>query len=195
MVCLLPYIEQDNLYNSGNWYGSLIKIYVCPSDPRGPSFFADQNFGWSLTSYVAVAGLSYGDGLGIITPNPNTVVSITDGTSNTLMVGERPPSTDAYWGWYAETTQVDEASGAANNTGYYSTDNNNNPCPPPPYYFGGPSNVNNPCSFNQLWSPHTGGGANFAMGDGSVRFISYSAASILPALATRAGGEVVSVSY
>ena len=43
-----------------------------------------------------------------------------------------------------------------------------------------------------FWSPH-GGGANFAFADGSVRFLAYSADAILPALATRNGGEVVSV--
>ena len=43
-----------------------------------------------------------------------------------------------------------------------------------------------------FWSPHPGG-ANFAFADGSVRFLRYSADSIMPALATRAGGEVVSV--
>jgi prepilin-type processing-associated H-X9-DG protein len=33
--------------------------------------------------------------------------------------------------------------------------------------------------------------AHFLFADGSVRFLTYSADSILPALATRAGGEVV----
>jgi prepilin-type processing-associated H-X9-DG protein len=41
------------------------------------------------------------------------------------------------------------------------------------------------------------GGANFSMGDGSVRFISYSTSSIPTwhALSTRSGGEVVSSDY
>jgi prepilin-type N-terminal cleavage/methylation domain-containing protein/prepilin-type processing-associated H-X9-DG protein len=193
-VSILPYIEQQNIYNSGNFYGSLIKTYVCPSDPRGTGFFNDATFGWTLTSYVTIAGITYYDGLGVITTNPpNTVVGIVDGTSNTLLLGERPPSTDAYWGWYAEADGIDESSGAANQFAMYYNDQNGNPCPPPPYYFGGPSNVINPCSFNQLWSPHTGNGGNFAMADGSVRFITYSNASIMPALATRAGGEVVTI--
>jgi prepilin-type N-terminal cleavage/methylation domain-containing protein len=195
MVCLLPYIEQTAVYNSGNYYSSLIKTYVCPADPRGTSFFADASYGWSLTSYVAIAGKTYGDNLGIITYTPNKVTDITDGTSNTIMVGERPPSIDAYWGWYAETTNYDETSGAANTSQQYYTSNTGASCGSPPFYFGGPSNVTNPCSFNQLWSPHTGSGANFVLGDGSVRFISYSASSLLPSLATRAGGEVVSGNY
>jgi prepilin-type processing-associated H-X9-DG protein len=36
-------------------------------------------------------------------------------------------------------------------------------------------------------------GANFLFTDGSVPFLSYSAANLMPALATRAGGEVVSL--
>ena len=36
-------------------------------------------------------------------------------------------------------------------------------------------------------------GANFAFADGSVRFLRYSANDILPALATRAGGETVQI--
>ena len=48
------------------------------------------------------------------------------------------------------------------------------------------------CHHHHFWSLHPGGG-NFAFADGSVRFLRYSAASVLPALATRAGGETVSV--
>jgi prepilin-type processing-associated H-X9-DG protein len=43
-----------------------------------------------------------------------------------------------------------------------------------------------------FWSLHAGG-AHFLFADGSVRFLSYSAAPILPALASRAGGETVEI--
>lgn len=45
----------------------------------------------------------------------------------------------------------------------------------------------------QYWSLHGGGGANFAFADGSVHFLSYSAVEILPALATRSGGELAEI--
>ena len=48
------------------------------------------------------------------------------------------------------------------------------------------------CDVMHFWSPHPGG-SNFAFADGSVRFLRYSADSIMPALATRAGGEAVSI--
>jgi len=56
----------------------------------------------------------------------------------------------------------------------------------------GPGKIDDPCATFHFWSMRSGG-AHFALCDGSVRFIRYSAADILPALATRAGGEVASV--
>ena len=54
------------------------------------------------------------------------------------------------------------------------------------------ASLNDPCGMFHFWSPHPGG-ANFAFADGSVRFLRYSAYSIMPALASRAGGEIDSV--
>ena len=48
------------------------------------------------------------------------------------------------------------------------------------------------CSRFHFWSFHPGG-AHFAFADGSVRFLRYSADDIMPALATRAGGEAVTL--
>lgn len=62
-------------------------------------------------------------------------------------------------------------------------------CPSGTYPYS-PGRVNNNCDLFHFWSLHPGG-ANFAFADGSVRFLSYSAASVVPALATRAGGETV----
>jgi prepilin-type processing-associated H-X9-DG protein len=46
------------------------------------------------------------------------------------------------------------------------------------------------CHANHPWSFHSGG-ANMLLGDGSVRFVTYSASRILPAMATIRGGEIV----
>ena len=48
------------------------------------------------------------------------------------------------------------------------------------------------CSSWHFWSQHPGG-AHFVFADGSVKFLSYESAVILPALASRAGGEVVEI--
>ena len=60
-------------------------------------------------------------------------------------------------------------------------------------YEYGPGSVQNQCDLLHFWSLHPGGGAHFLFCDGSVRFITYSAASVMPALATRAGGETVTI--
>jgi len=59
-------------------------------------------------------------------------------------------------------------------------------------YSYGPGEITNQCDIFHFWSMHAGG-ANFLFCDGSVRFLRYSAVSVLPALATRAGGEAVDV--
>ena len=61
-------------------------------------------------------------------------------------------------------------------------------CPPGPYHYQA-GQIDNQCDVFHFWSLHSGG-ANFAFGDGSVRFLTYSSDAILPALATRSGGEV-----
>jgi prepilin-type processing-associated H-X9-DG protein len=54
-----------------------------------------------------------------------------------------------------------------------------------------PGRVDDPCDQVHYWSLHPGG-SNFLFADGSVRFLSYDADSVLPALATRDGGETIS---
>lgn len=53
-----------------------------------------------------------------------------------------------------------------------------------------PGRADNHCDVIYFWSLHRGG-ANFTFADGSVRFLTYGASSVLPALATRAGGELL----
>lgn len=62
-------------------------------------------------------------------------------------------------------------------------------CPPGPYHFQ-PGRLDQPCDLFHFWSLHAGG-ANFLFADGSVHFLAYSADDILPALATRSGGEAI----
>jgi prepilin-type processing-associated H-X9-DG protein len=64
-------------------------------------------------------------------------------------------------------------------------------CPRGPYAYraGNPKSL---CSTFHFWSLHAGG-ANFAFADGSVRFLRYEAAPVMPALATRAGDDVATL--
>jgi prepilin-type processing-associated H-X9-DG protein len=117
------------------------------------------------------------------------MTDITDGSSNTLLLGERPPDEwreFARWhgGWGIWTR-----AGSSLGVRETSVEPLNSQCFNSGYRFQRGS-LNDPCSIFHFWSLHPGG-ANFARADGSVTFMSYSAESILPALATRAGGEVV----
>ena len=64
------------------------------------------------------------------------------------------------------------------------------PCGPGRYPFAPASGLDDPCGMFHFWSPHPGG-ANFVFADGSVRFLAYSADPVMPALASRAGGEAI----
>jgi hypothetical protein len=143
----------------------------------------------------------------------NTVrlMEIPDGTSSTLMIGERPPSSDLSIGSWAggnpAPSQVHTLSLAIRGTSEVPISLPNGtdpltgatrPCPRP--YVFQPGNVVDSCGVNNFWSNHLGG-ALFAFADGSVRFVSYSAGTtrvqpenitLLEALATRDGGEVAS---
>ena len=57
-----------------------------------------------------------------------------------------------------------------------------------------PGKIENICDQTHYFSMHPGG-ANFLFCDGSVKFLTYAANSVLPALGTRAGGEVFPDDY
>jgi len=216
---LLPYLEQDAL-----WQNTIdafradpfpfhnpphlglsrpLAVLGCPSDgavdvPQGyQGKFGDLHV--ALTSYLGNAGTSATTFDGVLYLNSSVKYTyIKDGTSNTILAGERPPAPDFRFGWwYAGVGQrglgsLDMVLGASEKnllTGFTASASPYADCPPGPYQFG-PGSVTNPCDVFHYWSLHVGG-ANFVFADGSVHFINYSAGALLPALATRAGGEVV----
>jgi prepilin-type processing-associated H-X9-DG protein len=209
---LLPYIEQHSLWQqsesafqlaptAGVWdepqvaiLGMPVGLFACPSDPRAAVQIPfDNGVPVAFTSYLGISGHRPFRDSGVLFPDSAVkFTDITDGTSNTLLLGERPPSADFHYGWwYRATGQTDDGSGEMILT---VRDTNRSPgyaCPTGPYRFV-PDRFDNPCAMFHFWSPHTGG-ANFAFADGSVRFLSYSADDVMPALATRAGGETVSI--
>src|SRR5579875_665036 len=207
---LLPFIEQQPLWDltltayeeqPSNPYrmphlGIMypLKLFSCPADGRADfPHSTHQRLRVALTDYLGVLGTNYLLHDGVLYLGSHTrLTDITDGTSYTLMVGERPPSPDFWYGWWyaaagqANTGSTDTVLGVrelrAPRAPYTGG------CAPGPYHFV-PGNLNNMCDVFHYWSLHSGG-ANFLFADGSVEFLSYAADNVLPALSTRAGGEV-----
>jgi prepilin-type processing-associated H-X9-DG protein len=112
---------------------------------------------------------------------------IVDGTSHTLMVGERGIPKDLYWGWgmcgFGLQGNAEGDQTLSTQWGVYadSSDNTSPGIRTDPW--------GNPLSVLHFWSYHPGG-TNFLYADGSVNFMSYSVDfKTLQALATRAGNE------
>lgn len=203
---LLPFLEKEALKQTGVLLAQqqIVAVYGCPSDarsdklsPGGHFKYLGERFG--MTSYLAVEGSEYSRGPsdtnlslefggpkdGIIYRSSNTrLVEVIDGTSQTVMIGERPPSPgpDLDWGWWAWSA-YDSALAVVDQRNVIVPF-----CPLPSVY--GPGDEKNPCHAQHFWSFHPGG-ANWLFGDGSVRFLPYSIAPLLPALSTRAGGETI----
>ncbi len=200
----LPYIELDNLRALGviSAQEKIVDLFMCNSDPRRHKTSTDGYYKYigpqfGLTSYLAVEGSVYREGPsntnmnldfggpkdGVIYRSSDTkVTDIVDGTSHTVMLGERPPSPepDLDWGWWAWSA-YDSALAVTEERALLTVG-----CPKDNVY--GPGKLINPCDAHHFWSLHPGGG-QWLFADGSVQFLRYSAAPIMPALATRAGGE------
>jgi prepilin-type N-terminal cleavage/methylation domain-containing protein/prepilin-type processing-associated H-X9-DG protein len=206
MCKLLPYIEQQSLYNNVyqwptgyfNYNTTPVAAYLCPSDPRGSTSYVPPSGDAAFTCYLGVTGndnnftAQYNgpsNGIFQVSDNGNpqriTLLQITDGTSNTLMVGERPPSADGYWGWWA-VSDYDCLLSVNQQYAFYGD------CTFPGVFRPEPQLLNAPCSggSNHFWSYHTGG-SNWLLGDGSVRFMSYASQPVTIPMGSRNGGEVV----
>lgn len=208
---ILPFIEQDAVWRDAKaayernpdpfrgpphpGLSTVIRLFVCPTDNRVHEPQLSFGFLVALTSYLGVEGRNLQTQDGVLFVGSDVRAShIKDGASNTILIGERPPSADLFFGWwYAgvgqnETGSCDMVLGSRElnvSGGYLAA------CPKGPYAFVA-GRISDPCDQFHFWSLHAGG-ANFAFVDGSARFLTYGADSILPALSTRAGGEAVSI--
>ena len=153
-------------------FGSHQHHFVCPSDPRAaqPRRVEPEGVVAAFTSYLGCNGQNYLRRDGVLFDNSAIKFrDITDGTSNTLMIGERPPSRDLRFGWWyggvgqGATGTLDHHLGVNEINDFYSQ------CPTGPYPIQTPQS--SLCRTFQFWSFH-GPIANFARCDGSVSAIS-----------------------
>ncbi len=196
---ILPDVEQQRA-----GYNNALQVYVCPSDPRASNMINSVD-GHGYTCYLCVSGYTPYSSEGIM--YRNSMVSapqVTDGTSNTLLVAERPPQmlgSSWGWGWWDSFDEGDVAIGLRSTVVLYGSG-----CPSPAYYglgarsadyntyignLAGSYDVN--CHSMHPFSFHDNG-ANMLFADGAVKMIGYSTGTILVGLATRSGGEVVNSS-
>ncbi|MBM4073600.1 MAG: DUF1559 domain-containing protein [Planctomycetes bacterium] len=206
---LLPYLEQQNLWTvtqaAFQQESSAFKnpphvglatvsgTFVCPAEGRAfyPQLAKKENILVAFTCYLGVSGKDLHSQDGVLFRDSRIrLTDITDGTSKTLLAGERPPSADFQFGWwYAGAGQgytgscdmllgVEEQNALPIKAGS---------CGPGTYKYS-PGRTENQCDMFHFWSLHPGGG-HFLFADGSVHFLGYAAAPILPALASRGGGE------
>jgi prepilin-type N-terminal cleavage/methylation domain-containing protein/prepilin-type processing-associated H-X9-DG protein len=230
---ILPFVDQQNLadgipseYARIYWpwgvaasgslgphqgLGTEIVLFKCPSEARNlidPAVnFDGFTTAIAFTSYLGNSGTICGANDGILyNCSAVKLETITDGASNTLLAGERPPNAAFIFGWWyagggyndpkfgqvgvgdvilgaRETVFTSSVYQGLSSEGVALVDN----CASSKVNFQ-PGTINDPCDQVHYWSMHPGG-ANFVFADGSVHFLSYAANPILPALATRAGGE------
>jgi prepilin-type N-terminal cleavage/methylation domain-containing protein/prepilin-type processing-associated H-X9-DG protein len=192
MFYLLPYIEQQNLYNicfcadsnvidaeqgvypssQGGVMNKTVKVYLCPSDPTANNGLGYG--GWAAVGSYVYNGMIFKGDWGGYSRFPS---SLSDGTSNTILF------TDCYaggdyngdanlWWWSYNTFQSQSAldcGGIFYGPGY------------PPLITPSPNYcISNTMAFDwggnpsvcmcRPTSPHTGG-INVGMGDGSTRFV------------------------
>jgi prepilin-type N-terminal cleavage/methylation domain-containing protein/prepilin-type processing-associated H-X9-DG protein len=210
---LLPYLDQGPLwltterayelssspFNNPPHVGlaTVMPVFVCPTDSRAAeAHIAPRNgFLVAFTSYLGVSGkdLKTNDGI-LFRDSSIRMGDVTDGTSNTLLAGERPPSADFQFGWWYAGAGQRSTGSCEMLMGVY--EQNVLPvtvgsCAPGSYPYG-PGVLTNQCDMFHYWSLHPGG-AHFLFADGTVRFLNYSAAPLMPALASRAGGEAVDI--
>jgi len=205
MYHLLPYIEQDNIYNNPSdavVASSAIKIYYCPTR-RAPTLYGSAQTG--RCDYAGNGGLNMAEegrqGMMIrqwkspSTAKPidatveqkRTMTDVSDGLSNTIFVGEKQ----------CHQTTLGSSGGdneTWNNSGWDQDHVRFGEAVPQ-------SDAEHPTSASPtFWSVRFGGshsgGFTALMGDGSVRFIRYGIdATNWTRLCLIADGQVINADY
>ena len=204
-VAILPLVDESSLYNAINMDENatspsntttsrqVLAQYLCPSNSN-PTLLSNQglihylgNYGTGTSMYATRVSAS-----GVLTTwdmgPPTRITDITDGTSNTLLLGESGHAGDTalygaarqnFWSEACERCNCNNARGVVSSTFYRIN--------APIADCGGTGN-NRPHPFGSYHE----GGCFFAMCDGQVRFISENIdTTTFRALSTKDNNEIV----
>jgi prepilin-type N-terminal cleavage/methylation domain-containing protein/prepilin-type processing-associated H-X9-DG protein len=215
---ILPFLEQAPLYDAVNFNlpiidpgsqtvrASSLSVYLCPSsDGAGPIRLSDSSGNrlvddLSPGQYVASAGQFQvadwpSDNNGVCFRNSQVGLrDITDGSSLTMMAGERSRTiSDATWVGVVPTASFctkPNRDYEECRPSYAMVLAHAGPTVPGGYTWVVVPNSKS-AAVDNFWSLHPGG-CNFVFCDGSVRFLKETVdAKVFSSLSTRAGGEVI----
>ena len=202
----LPYMEMGNLFQPiesatsatafvtafGTFQNTKVPRLQCPSDPQANQ---SSTAGGVMTSYIGMTGNNEADGNDAtnglfavhtydtyVGKRKVSMASITDGTSNSIAVGERPAAHDFSYGSWVYT-DIHTLMAHPSNLAYLGFG-----CSDSDAYRA--DNVDNPTAVCHYWSLHNGGG-NWLICDGSVRSINYNGTNAVTQMASINGGESV----
>lgn len=198
---LMPYMDRTDLFDRIDFnfpdycffYGNaidpgsdprpvIVEGFSCPSDGnvgRVCETFATTHGRHATTSYLGVSGTnpSAEDGL-LYSGSKVRLDAVRDGTSNTLLIGERGLPSNLEMGWLT-CAGGERPDYSGNRDNLLSTENPIGP--------GSDDGTHN----NHYWSNHNGT-VGFALADGSVRSISDSIEhDLFKAMSTRSGSDDV----
>lgn len=200
-VAILPFLDQQNLFNEIDFTldaedaanlpsgQTVLNGFLCPTDPAPRVFALPSGTELAASNYVGIYGygsvsMAPGSGTGVFYRNSSTRIrDITDGTSNTICIGERMhehdnvdalAQVDANSTWYAAIPASPRPAGMVMVAmmeqspslvlGHVGQD----AMGPMPAMHHTPNNTNHIVNFS---SNHTGG-VQFLLCDGSVHFMS-----------------------